>query len=332
MNQEERGPIWHSLLSWVGRLPLALACRCREACNRPASKFAPSSLFLLFSLSSTLDFAELSWLQAKLTWLIVLRALAETKVDCCMESDHKKERESGACGVQANPTDAFSFFRTVGRWCLCFGHTDSWQQAGSTRRNGGGPPLHSCVPRRARSLPTGPRARHGTKNPKAAGRARFVRSLPDEAARRRLPAARAKRRRSTGSKILCDATTIHPVVIWGEPTDRDGRETDKAKKRPARPRGGWLLCMHGSAPDQPTSKTKASFRYEIFLFRYRSICVCLYQILSNHKLTRIKNSSHDLQTNCVISFYFRLYLVFHACAAKFDVTGNFKNFLDFGGK
>jgi hypothetical protein len=31
--------------------------------------------------------------------------------------------------------------------------------------------------------------------------------------------------------------------------------------------------------------------------------------------------SHDLQLNCVISFFFRLHLVLHACAARFDVTG-----------
>jgi hypothetical protein len=30
--------------------------------------------------------------------------------------------------------------------------------------------------------------------------------------------------------------------------------------------------------------------------------------------------SRDLQLNCVISFFFRLYLVLHACAARFDVT------------
>jgi hypothetical protein len=31
--------------------------------------------------------------------------------------------------------------------------------------------------------------------------------------------------------------------------------------------------------------------------------------------------SHDLQLNYVISFFFRLHLVLHACAARFDVTG-----------
>jgi hypothetical protein len=31
--------------------------------------------------------------------------------------------------------------------------------------------------------------------------------------------------------------------------------------------------------------------------------------------------SRDLQLNCVISFFFRLHLVLHACAARFDVIG-----------
>jgi hypothetical protein len=30
--------------------------------------------------------------------------------------------------------------------------------------------------------------------------------------------------------------------------------------------------------------------------------------------------SRDLQLNCVISFFFRLHLVLHACAVRFDVT------------
>jgi len=31
----------------------------------------------------------------------------------------------------------------------------------------------------------------------------------------------------------------------------------------------------------------------------------------------------------VISFYFRLYLMFYACATRFDVTENIENFLVF---
>jgi len=40
-----------------------------------------------------------------------------------------------------------------------------------------------------------------------------------------------------------------------------------------------------------------------------------------------KDSSRDLQTNCAISFYFRLYLMLHACALRFDVTENLEKFL-----
>jgi len=35
--------------------------------------------------------------------------------------------------------------------------------------------------------------------------------------------------------------------------------------------------------------------------------------------------SRDLQLNCITSFYFRLYLVLHAFATIFDVTGNLEN-------
>ena len=40
----------------------------------------------------------------------------------------------------------------------------------------------------------------------------------------------------------------------------------------------------------------------------------------------LKDSSHDFSVNCVISFFFRLYLVLHVCAARFDVTGNLEKF------
>jgi len=39
-----------------------------------------------------------------------------------------------------------------------------------------------------------------------------------------------------------------------------------------------------------------------------------------------KNSSRKLQVNFIISYLFYLYLVFHACAAKFDVTENLEKF------
>jgi hypothetical protein len=41
-----------------------------------------------------------------------------------------------------------------------------------------------------------------------------------------------------------------------------------------------------------------------------------------------KDSSHKLQVNCVINFYFRLYLILYTYAVRFNVTGN----LNFFGK
>ena len=43
----------------------------------------------------------------------------------------------------------------------------------------------------------------------------------------------------------------------------------------------------------------------------------------------LKDSSHDLQANYTISFYFRLNLMLHACVVRFDVTANLENFLVF---
>jgi len=42
-----------------------------------------------------------------------------------------------------------------------------------------------------------------------------------------------------------------------------------------------------------------------------------------------KVSSHELQINCAISYFFYLYFVLHACAIRFDVTKNLKNFANF---
>ena len=44
----------------------------------------------------------------------------------------------------------------------------------------------------------------------------------------------------------------------------------------------------------------------------------------------LKDSSRDLRVKCAISFYFRLYLVLHACATRFDVTENLEKILVLG--
>jgi len=41
-----------------------------------------------------------------------------------------------------------------------------------------------------------------------------------------------------------------------------------------------------------------------------------------------KDSSRKLQVNYVISFCFRLYLIFYICAARFDVMENFESFVN----
>jgi len=66
--------------------------------------------------------------------------------------------------------------------------------------------------------------------------------------------------------------------------------------------------------------------------RNSSTFVCIWQILSNYRLiTRLKRLSRKLQINYVVSYFFYLYLVLHACAARFDVMGNVKNFVKYFG-
>jgi len=64
-------------------------------------------------------------------------------------------------------------------------------------------------------------------------------------------------------------------------------------------------------------------------FRYCSTFVFFDKYYSIMDELGSKDSSRDLQLNCVISFCFRLYLMFHACTTRFDVTGNLENFLIF---
>ena len=49
--------------------------------------------------------------------------------------------------------------------------------------------------------------------------------------------------------------------------------------------------------------------------------------MSNHGLIRLKNSSRANQLDCVISYFFQLHLMLHACVQKFDVTDTVRNFL-----
>ena len=44
----------------------------------------------------------------------------------------------------------------------------------------------------------------------------------------------------------------------------------------------------------------------------------------------LKDSSRDLQINSAISYLFYLYLMFHVCAARFDVMGILVKFWVFG--
>ena len=63
-----------------------------------------------------------------------------------------------------------------------------------------------------------------------------------------------------------------------------------------------------------------------FLVERENNTVTLSSLFDKHcliiELLGLKDLSNDLQVNCVISFYFYLYLMFHTCAVRFDVTKN----------
>ena len=69
--------------------------------------------------------------------------------------------------------------------------------------------------------------------------------------------------------------------------------------------------------------TKALFRSKNFLdfdtvalsFLFDKHCPIMEQLGLN-------DSSRDLHINCAFSYLFYLYLMFHACAVRFDVMGN----------
>ena len=45
-----------------------------------------------------------------------------------------------------------------------------------------------------------------------------------------------------------------------------------------------------------------------------------------HELISSKDSSHHLQLNCIIIYFFKLNLMLHACVKKFNMTGNLEKF------
>ena len=49
--------------------------------------------------------------------------------------------------------------------------------------------------------------------------------------------------------------------------------------------------------------------------------------MSNHELIRFKRFVWSNQLNCVISNFFELHLILHACVQRFDVMGTVDNFL-----
>jgi hypothetical protein len=64
---------------------------------------------------------------------------------------------------------------------------------------------------------------------------------------------------------------------------------------------------------------------ENFDSEYCNTFVCVYLLVSHHRLIDLKDSSRDFLSNCVINFFY-LYLMFYACVQIFDVTENLKIF------
>ena len=65
---------------------------------------------------------------------------------------------------------------------------------------------------------------------------------------------------------------------------------------------------------------------KVFVFGIVALFVVIWQLMSNYELIRFKNPSHHLQLNCIISCFFQLHLMLHACVRRFDVTGIVGNF------
>ena len=50
--------------------------------------------------------------------------------------------------------------------------------------------------------------------------------------------------------------------------------------------------------------------------------------MSNHELIRLKNLFRANQLNYVISYFFQLHLMLHACVQRFDVMGTVEIFFE----
>ena len=93
----------------------------------------------------------------------------------------------------------------------------------------------------------------------------------------------------------------------------------------------FFLSKSGCLAFWIRSETEALFR-SIFFFDFDTVTISF--LFDKHYLIMkqlgLKDSSRDLQVNCAISYLFYLHLMFHACAAKFDVTENLVKFWVFG--
>ena len=77
----------------------------------------------------------------------------------------------------------------------------------------------------------------------------------------------------------------------------------------------------------PSQKYKAPFRCENFwLLATVALSFVFDKNYSIMDYLGLKDSSRQLRANCAISYSFYLHLMLHACAARFDVTGNHEIF------
>ena len=104
------------------------------------------------------------------------------------------------------------------------------------------------------------------------------------------------------------------------PASRDPRRAALTLLGPVR-----TLCAQCRERDF-SSANKALFRCEKIL----NFATVALSFVSGKYCLGSKDSSRDLQVNCAISFYFRLYLMLHTCVERFDVTRNLEKIFVFG--